>query len=143
VSEKNFWTLVRGSLPLKMYRVENKVMKGMPDIHYIRNGESGWIELKYLPEWPKTRVSIGLRQNQSLWLQGYRKKKGKSWILIRIGRAYTCLIDGKDAEKIHKRPSKQDFFKVVVWAKTGNMTRDDWDDLADVISSPLRKSPKQ
>ena len=35
MSEKNFWHLLRNSLPLKMYRVENKVMRGMPDIHYI------------------------------------------------------------------------------------------------------------
>ena len=35
-SEKQFWNLLRDKLPInKMYRVENKVTKGMPDIHYI------------------------------------------------------------------------------------------------------------
>ena len=55
MSEKSFWTLLRNNLKLKAYRVENKVMKGMPDVHYIKNGKSGWLELKYLDKWPKKR----------------------------------------------------------------------------------------
>ena len=43
MSEKNFWTLIRNNLPLKMYRVENRVAQGMPDVHYIGNGNSGWM----------------------------------------------------------------------------------------------------
>ena len=41
-------------------------MKGMPDIHYVKNGKSGWIELKYLANWPKTRVTIVLRKTSFL-----------------------------------------------------------------------------
>ena len=41
MSEKNFWSYMRGSIPLKMYRVENKVSKGMPDIHFVKSGNSG------------------------------------------------------------------------------------------------------
>ena len=55
-SEKQFWNLLRDKLPInKMYRVENKVTKGMPDIHYIHKGKSGWIELKYLDKFPNHR----------------------------------------------------------------------------------------
>ena len=76
MSEKNFWHLLRTSLPLKMYRVENRVMRGMPDIHYInKDGESGWIELKYLNHWPEKRVSTGLALNQVIWLKEYKKLK--------------------------------------------------------------------
>ena len=48
MSEKNFWVLLRTSLSqnLKMYRVENRVMKGMPDVHYLKEGKTGCIELK-------------------------------------------------------------------------------------------------
>ena len=64
-SEKQFWNLLRDKLPInKMYRVENKVTKGMPDIHYIHKGKSGWIELKYLDKFPKNRISSGLKLNQ-------------------------------------------------------------------------------
>ena len=60
MSEKNFWTLIRNNLPLKMYRVENRVAQGMPDVHYIGNGKSGWIELKYINKWPKRRFAFML-----------------------------------------------------------------------------------
>jgi beta-lactamase class D len=49
MSEKSFWRLLRNNLPFKTYRVENKVMIGMPDVHYIHKGKTGWIELKYIP----------------------------------------------------------------------------------------------
>ena len=90
MTERNFWVLIRKSMKdLKMYRVENRVMKGMPDVHYIKDGVSGWIELKYLTLWPKRRISTGLKLNQSLWLKEYDEHKGKAWILIRIGRDFT------------------------------------------------------
>ena len=110
MSEKNFWVLLRTSLKLKMYRVENKVMKGMPDVHYIKDGKSGWVELKYLPEWPKTRMSIGLMKNQSFWLKEYDEQNGRCWVMIRIGRDYIALVDGKDAPKLYERPSKKDIW---------------------------------
>ena len=39
MSEKALWSLVRNNLPLKMYRVENRVMVGMPDVYFIRQAE--------------------------------------------------------------------------------------------------------
>ena len=100
-----------------MYRVENKVMKGMPDVHYIdKQGNSGWIELKFLESWPKKVLSIGLRMNQSLWLTSYARNKGSCWVLLKVGRDYTALMKGKDADKLF-RPSKKEFFNVVHWSK--------------------------
>ena len=75
MSEKNFWSYMRGALPIKMYRVENKVSKGMPDIHFVKSGNSGWIELKYLNHWPEKRVSTGLALNQVIWLKEYKNYK--------------------------------------------------------------------
>ncbi len=118
-----------------MYRVENRVMKGMPDIHYIKNGKTGWIELKYLPKWPVKRMSIGLMKNQSFWLKQYDEENGRCWVLIRIGRDYIALVDGKDAPRLYERPSKKDFLDLVHWSKKGNMTKDDWNELVDVIAS--------
>ena len=135
MSEKNFWVLIRTSMKnLKMYRVENRVMKGMPDVHYIRDGNSGWIELKYMSKWPKTRVATGLKLNQSLWLKGYDEHKGQCWILFRVGRDFTGLIHGRDAKKIFDRPSRSDFFKMVVYKKTGNMSTQDWVDLENTLT---------
>ena len=134
MSEKNFWVLLRSRLDLKMYRVENRVMKGMPDVHYIKNGKSGWVEIKYLPIWPRNRISSGLKQNQYFWLKEYDENKGKGWILIRIGRDFIGLVAGSKAKELFKRPSRLGFFKLLDWYKRGNMTNDDWKDLADWIT---------
>ena len=135
MSEKNFWVLLRTSLSqnLKMYRVENRVMKGMPDIHYVKDGKSGWIELKYIDKWTKSRVTTGLKLNQCLWLKEYNEHKGQCWILIRVGRDFTGLIHGKDAKKIFDRPARSDFFKLLSYQKTGNMTKEDWSDLVETL----------
>ena len=108
-------------------------MKGMPDVHYIREGISGWIELKYLDKWPKKRMSTGLKLNQSLWLKEYDYNKGQCWILIRISRDFIGLIHGHDAKKIFDRPSKKDFLNLLSYKKQGNMIKKDWDDLQNII----------
>ena len=133
MSEKNFWTLVRNNLPLKMWRVENKVMKGMPDVHYLTNGKSGWVELKYLNKWPKKRFNSGVKLNQVFWAKEYIKRKGNSWILIRIDRDFTALVDGEHAMELYNRPSKTDFFEMCCFYKKGNMTKSDWHELAEHI----------
>jgi hypothetical protein len=135
MSENNFWVLLRVSLKLKMYRVENRVAKGMPDVHYLKDGKSGWIELKYIPDWSPKRVSVGLRKNQVFWLKEYDENKGRCWILVRIGRDFIGLIDGKNAEKLFKRPSKSEFINLLSWSKRGNMKNEDWQDLANNIAS--------
>jgi hypothetical protein len=136
MSEKNFWHLLRNSLPLKMYRVENKVMRGMPDIHYInKKGKSGWIELKYIPNWPEKRVSTGLALNQVLWLNEYKKYKGRCWILIRIGRDFIGLINGEKSKQVYNRVSKVEFSNLLHWYKKGNMSKEDWRNLSETISS--------
>jgi hypothetical protein len=109
-------------------------MKGMPDVHYIREGKSGWIELKYLKTWPKNRVSTGLKLNQCLWLKEYNEHKGDCWILLRVGRDYTGLIHGREAKKIFDRPSSGQILDLMTWGKRGNMTDEDWQELADVIA---------
>ena len=133
MSESNFWTLIRNNLNLKMYRVENKVMKGMPDVHYIKDGKSGWLELKYIDKWPKKRVTTRLMLNQALWLDEYAKNNGNCWILIRVARDFICLIKGENAKIIYKRLSSSDFFEYVRWSKKGNMSSEDWQELSDII----------
>lgn len=136
MSEKNFWVLLRTSMKkMKMYRVENKVMKGMPDVHYICDGQSGWIEMKYLKSWPKTRMSIGLRLNQAMWLEEYAKNQGQSWVLVRIGREFLGLIHGREAKRLFDRPSRKDFFDMMSYWKRGNLNSEDWEEIQEIIGS--------
>jgi len=118
-----------------MYRVENRVSEGMPDVHYIRNGSSGWVELKYLVDWPKrNNIKIGLRLNQSFWLDEYKKLDGRCWIMIRIGTDFIGLVDGAEAKKLYEKLPVPDFLKCLAYKKFGKMTKADWAELADVIT---------
>jgi len=132
MSEKNFWKNVRDNLPLKMYRVENSCAKGMPDVHFIQGEKSGWIELKFLEKWPRDKINSGLTLNQSMWSKEYRKAGGLSYVLLRIGREFTCLI--VDSEALYNRPSRKEFMELISWGHEGDMKKSDWDLLASRIT---------
>ena len=76
--------------------------------------------------------------NQSLWLKEYDEHKGKAWILIRIGRDFTGLISGKNAQLIFARPSRTDFFDLLSYKRMGNMTKENWQELSDVLTKPVK-----
>ena len=136
MSEKNFWNLIRENLPLRMHRVENSVMRGMPDVHYVGNGHSGWIELKYLAKWPSKRFSSGLMLNQMMWNTQYREEGGNSWVLIRIGKEFTALV--ADAESLYGKPTIEEFMGILTWFHSGNLKKADWESLAKNL---IQKDP--
>lgn len=134
MSESNFWALLRSKLDIGiMYRVENRVMSGMPDVHFIKDGVSGWIELKYMKDWPKKRIPVGLKLSQAYWLEKYAENGGRCWILIRIGRDFIGLAPGKHAKRLYENPSKDEFVSLLSFIKRGNMMKGDWESLAKVI----------
>jgi hypothetical protein len=139
MSERNFWSLIRPNLGIKMYRVENKVAAGMPDIHYVSESGSGWIELKYIPGFQiKGRTKIGIRKAQAIWHRNYRKNGGISWILLRVGREKIFLFSGEHAEEISKMPSDKEVVVMSCWSFFGNLKKEDWEDLKSVILEPHR-----
>ena len=128
MSEKNFWSYMRGSIPLKMYRVENKVSKGMPDIHFVKSGNSGWIELKYVKNFETNKkINIGLKQEQHIWLKEYKSQRGKYWILLKADNTI-LLFDG--AEDLTKSYKREDLLIKAVWVNEGNMDEEKWNSLA-------------
>ena len=133
MSERTFWILLKEPLPLKMYRIENKVAKGTPDVHFIHKGVSGWIELKYIPEWPKRKVYCGIKQTQVLWLKEYYNQGGNCWVAVRIGREAIAVFSGDKADVLISGPTRAEFLNAVTWFKTGRMTEDDWLQLTGVL----------
>ena len=128
MSEKNFWSYMRGSIPLKMYRVENKVSKGMPDIHFVKSGNSGWIELKYVKSFESNKkINIGLKQEQHIWLKEYKSQRGKCWILLKADNTI-LLFDG--AEDLTKSYKREDLLIKAVWVNEGNMDEEKSNSLA-------------
>ena len=134
MSEKNFWNLIRNNLNLKMYRVENRVAVGMPDVHYVSHNSSGWIELKYIPEMAKKgKVKTGVRKAQARWHDSYCKNGGTSWLLFRIERKGIVLVDGSICKTLSKGKTVCNLVEICSWSKMGNMNDNDWDELRSVI----------
>lgn len=80
--------------------VENRVRAGTPDVECTL----GWLELKYLPEWPKlpeTPVRIDHFTNQQRnFLRRRWKAGGGAWLLLRVGSRgviENLLFQGPDA----------------------------------------------
>ena len=124
-----------------MYRVENRVASGMPDVHYVSEKGSGWIELKYVPEFPrKGRMKSGIRPSQWLWHETYQRHGGKSWILIRIGRRGVILVKGDRAHEIAKGIPGSDIIDKAYWSHMGNFEPQDWDSLKGAINEQNKEN---
>lgn len=99
-SEANMWRTVRKHMAeadLDPVRVENPACPGTPDVNYV----DGWLELKYLPEWPKresTKIKIKhFTAEQRLWLKRRIKADGYARILLKIGTREWVLFSGLGA----------------------------------------------
>lgn len=80
---RNFWIADR---------IENTTKSGVADIIYSCMGKRGFIELKYLKEWPKrpdTPVKIPhLTEIQRAWLSLHEQEANLCFILLQIEKDY-------------------------------------------------------
>jgi hypothetical protein len=70
-----------------MTRIESSAGNGVPDVSLGLPGKSVWIELKYIPSWPKratTKVKLPLRAEQKHWIDARGRMSGDVWVLVRI-----------------------------------------------------------
>lgn len=91
--EKEFRSkLVEALKPLRAFPVENDVHDGTPDVHCL----GGWIELKVgtCPVRATSRVVLGLRPAQAIWLRGWRRQGGRAWGMILLNDSVVMLHDG-------------------------------------------------
>ena len=95
MSERDMRSKVTKALaPLGAIAVENPVHPGTPDVNFIE----GWIELKWLRDWPKkpetlVRLDHPLMMQQRIWHIQRRMKGGQSWVLLQCKRQW-FLFDG-------------------------------------------------
>lgn len=85
MSEKTMRSRVIKALKeLHAIPIENHIIPGTPDINY----NNGWIELKYIKNWPKnekTIVSINhFTAQQRRWLENRCQKNGNAYLLLHI-----------------------------------------------------------
>lgn len=76
--------------------VENAVYPGTPDINYCL----GWIELKWMAEWPRKENTPVLLPHftpqQRAWLMRRHRMGGMVWVLLQCGNEW-LLFDGETA----------------------------------------------
>lgn len=105
--EKEFRSKIVAVLkPLRAFAVENDVHDGTPDVCCL----AGWIELKVAtsPARPTTRVDVGLRPAQAVWLQGWRRQGGRAWGMILLDDTNVLLHDGMWASENYDRATLND-----------------------------------
>ena len=103
--------VVRALKSLNAIAVENPVLPGTPDVNYVE----GWIELKWLREWP-TGEDTPVRfphftPVQRVWHIKRRLAGGMSWVLIQCKREW-MLFDGAVAAIHLNQSTKAELHKV-------------------------------
>ena len=76
-NESNLWKRIK-KLKLKgqIFRIESNTINGIPDVFYLINGKSIWIELK-----SNDVKNLGLSKFQINWHLEHYQNKGTSFIL--------------------------------------------------------------
>lgn len=77
--------------PLHAVPVENAARFGTPDINYIE----GWLELKYVPNWPRrwdTPVRVpSFKPMQRVWIARRSELGGRVHVLLRVENEWLLL----------------------------------------------------
>jgi hypothetical protein len=75
--ENNLWQRIKKlNLKGQLFRIESNTINGIPDVYWLINGKSIWIELK-----SNAVNNLGLSKYQINWHLTHYKNGGKSFIL--------------------------------------------------------------
>jgi hypothetical protein len=112
MSETNLWRYLQRNLKdnkTMLMRIENPFYKGIPDVNFLIDGNEGWLELKYMPEYPKkdnTEVKVPhFTKEQKLWHDSRYKNKGlvgaltKKKMFQHANKSWKNRIDFKELRK--------------------------------------------
>ena len=112
--------------------VENSANPGCPDVECLR----GWLELKYLPKWPKqhdTTVTIDhYTQQQRNFLRRRWKAGGGAWLLLRVGSRgviENLLFDGLTAWEFVGRVPRARLTDLAILHSYGRIATSDLDEM--------------
>ena len=103
MSEKNLWQYCRRHMADRgiLMRIENAFYKGVPDVNFLIGGIEGWLELKFLHEFPKkenTPVKIPhFTQEQKLWHKERWENHGLTAMLLQVNDYYFLFVSDKIA----------------------------------------------
>lgn len=124
MSEANAWAGLRKHLVLNsedfVLRVENSAYPGTPDVWWVMGGQSGWIELKWLPSWPK-RPSTVVRVDhftpqQRVCLSLLRRARAQAHVVAKIEDDWLLFSGEAAAEFLGRLPREKLLEKTIkVW----------------------------
>lgn len=101
------WPYVRKALRgLDPVRVENSANLGTPDVNYT----AGWVELKYISEWPKRPETVvradHFTPQQRTWLTRRVRSGGRAFMLLRVGVDWLLFRGDVAATIVGQHPKK-------------------------------------
>lgn len=102
MNESGVWQYIKKGMLTSGWhvtRIESSSGNGVPDITFGLPKINGWIELKYVPEWPKlgkTKIKLPLRPEQKYWINCRGELSGNVWVIVRIKDTF-FLLDHEQA----------------------------------------------
>lgn len=128
MSEGNMWARLRERMEpywREATRHEDKLHRGIADVSYVsQGGHHGWIELKYLREYPKragTPVRIDhFTSDQRYWLKRKGAAGGYTWLLLQVqGSRLHLLFHWNRLEGIGQTLTAAELAERCVWSCVG------------------------
>lgn len=112
--------VIKALAPLHAFAVENPVQPGTPDVNYIE----GWMELKWLRQWPKgadTPVRFDhYSPQQRIWAIKRRKVGGQAWFLLQCRREW-ILLDAAVAAMRVNLTTREELIELASWYSSNGM----------------------
>lgn len=103
--------VIRALTALNAVPVENPALPGTPDVNYTE----GWIELKWLRDWPaKAETTVTFRHftpQQRVWHMRRRTVGGRTWVLIQCKREW-ILLDGMVAALHLNHATREELYEL-------------------------------
>lgn len=113
-------------------RIENSVGLGTPDINYLH----GWIELKYVPSWPKRGGPLRIPHftpQQRVFLRRRWLSGGHAWLLLRVETEY-LIFSGEIANTYVGYTNREHLYQVAAGRAIG---------FDPIVFLPLLTSPRR
>lgn len=136
MDESGFWSYIEKGMKGRWdaSRHEDLLGLGVPDVSFGCGGQNGWIELKYLPKFPKrpaTPVKIRHYTNeQKIWLRKRGKAGGSTWLFLRIEKEF-LLFHWTKCREVGKLPIGE--LREIARARWVNRIK--WDELENILKS--------
>ena len=96
MNESGVWQTLKNGMVGKWHvsRIESSAGNGIPDLTFGISAKQGWVELKYIPEWPVregTKLKLPLRPEQKHWIKARGSLSGDVWVFVRVMDTFFLL----------------------------------------------------